>query len=440
MEPEIPQFDQPRRIALLLADFRAGGVQTSFLAIANELIRRGHEVDLVVGEGGGPLVPRVPNAAEVFELERAAVTTTAVWLLRADPAALMPFRLPRQAIKRYRQLPSFVRYLRTRRPNAVVAAEPRQNLMAIWANRLCPGAGQVVVTEHGGLHDVKTRGQALAKGFTPVLLGRAYSQATAVVAVSAGLAEDLAARFRVPRDRTVVIYNPVVDDRLLALSQEPVDHPWFQAGEPPVVLGVGRVHRQKDFATLIRAFAQVIRRRPARLVILGTIARSGSKSNYFDSLQRLAAELEVEADVAFMDFVDNPYRFMRAASVFVLSSAWEGFGNVLVEALACGCPVVSTDCRDGPDEILDGGRYGPLVPVGDDTALAAAIERSLDQPMARDLLQARGARLHGRARRRWLPRDPRRSKSFVERLPRGRGHVIIPIRPPNSAAPKARKS
>jgi glycosyltransferase involved in cell wall biosynthesis len=160
---------------------------------------------------------------------------------------------------------------------------------------------------------------------------------------------------------------------LFEQAKQPVSHPWFEQNRLPVILAVGRLTKAKDYPTLFRAFSLVRQVRPAKLLILG---EGEERSN----LERLAIELGIQNDVSMPGFVDNPFAFMAKASVFVLSSAWEGFGNVLVEALACGCPVVATDCRSGPREILDNGRYGRLVPVGDHEALAKAILETLDNP------------------------------------------------------------
>ena len=183
------------------------------------------------------------------------------------------------------------------------------------------------------------------------------------------------------------IYNPVVTAELVSQSRAPLDHPWLQLGAPPVILGVGRLHEQKDFPTLLRAFARVRAKREARLIILG----EAKHAEYRTELTTLAAQLGIANDVMFPGFVDNPFAYMAHAAVFVLSSAWEGLPTVLIEALACGCPVVSTDCPSGPAEILENGKYGPLVPVGDDVALADAICSVLNTPPNRDWLRARGA-------------------------------------------------
>ena len=167
-----------------------------------------------------------------------------------------------------------------------------------------------------------------------------------------------------------VIYNPTITPELSQKSQESVDHPWFAPGEPPVVLGVGRLEQQKDFPTLIHAFAKVRQMQTAKLVILG----SGREEK---KLLSLVNELDLSEDVAMLGFVENPYAYMAKSAIFVLSSVWEGFGNVVAEALAAGAPVVSTNCPSGPAEILDNGKYGELVSVGDSQAMAEAILRVL---------------------------------------------------------------
>jgi glycosyltransferase involved in cell wall biosynthesis len=174
----------------------------------------------------------------------------------------------------------------------------------------------------------------------------------------------------IPIQKVHVIYNPVVSPELYEKADAPLEHPWFRSNQPPVILGVGRHRPQKGFDTLLRAFARVRQETPARLVILG---EGPERPN----LERLASELGVAADVDMPGFDPNPFRYMRRAGVFVLSSRYEGLPNVLIQALACGCPVVSTDCPSGPSEILDGGRYGALVPVDDVEAMAGAIVRAL---------------------------------------------------------------
>jgi glycosyltransferase involved in cell wall biosynthesis len=220
--------------------------------------------------------------------------------------------------------------------------------------------------------------------FLPPLLARTYPWAEAIIAVSTGVADDLSTLAEIPRERILTIYNPVVTPDLEEKSRALCDHPWFAPGSPPVLLAVGRFTGQKDLPTLLRAFARVRRMRPVRLLLLG----EGEERTKLEALVR---ELGVAADVALPGFVLNPFPYMARAAVLVLSSLHEGLAMVVIEALACGCPVVSTDCPSGPAEILEGGRYGALVPVGDVEAMAKAIHAALDGTHDPELLKTRAA-------------------------------------------------
>jgi glycosyltransferase involved in cell wall biosynthesis len=232
--------------------------------------------------------------------------------------------------------------------------------------------GFKVVTNEQTTPSLSIRSQPAA-GTVLKMMRRLYPKADRIVAISQGVADDLISLLNLPHEKVTVIHNPVITPELFEQAKQPVSHPWFEQNRLLVILAVGRLTKAKDYPTLFRAFSLVRQVRPAKLLILG---EGEERAN----LERLAIELGIQNDVSMPGFVDNPFAFMAKASVFVLSSAWEGFGNVLVEALACGCPVVATDCRSGPREILDNGRYGRLVPVGDHEALAKAILETLDNP------------------------------------------------------------
>ena len=287
------------------------------------------------------------------------------------------------------QLPGLVRYLRRERPAGLVSGMTHLNLEAVWARRLAREPRRLVLTERVHLSTALSDASAWRRRYLPGLVGRTYPFADAVVAVSDGVADDLATLAGLPRGRVRTVYNPVVRPEIRRLAAEPAPHRWLSDGGPPVVLGAGRLTEQKDFPTLVSAFAKARRQRPLRLVILGEAQRADADRTARAELRGLAERLGVGAEVELPGFVANPYAWMARASLFALSSAWEGFGNVLVEAMACGCPVVSTDCPSGPAEILGGGRYGPLVPVRDPDALAAAMLRTLAAPPETAELAAR---------------------------------------------------
>ena len=349
---------RPGHIALFMDSMPAGAIQRMALNLAAAFAARGHRVDLVAARLDAPIPEPLPAAVRIVDL-------------RARSA-----RLPWLARKRRRWVPASApelsRYLRRERPSVIFAGGSYPNLAALLARRLAGVETRVVLSEQNPL-SWSCRNAGRRKLLLPALARRYYPAADEIVACSQGVADDLADFARLPRERITTIHNPVLTGALLAAAKEPLAHPWFAAGAPPVILGVGRLAVQKDFATLLRAFASVRTRRPVRLLLLGEGAERAA-------LEALARRLGVAADVALPGFASNPLAYMARAGVFALSSIYEGFGNVLVEALACGRAIVSTDCPGGPREILDDGRYGQLVPVGDDVAMAAALERALDEP------------------------------------------------------------
>lgn len=357
------------RIAIFVSSWPRGAIQRLMLNLADEFAAAGHHVDLLAPRGSAPAEGLPANVRLV---------------------ALAPRLAALPGIGRHKRwfvplaLPALVRYLRHNRPAALLTGGEWPNVVALAARRLTDSPTRVVVSEH--IHvGASTVGAAQRKRrrLLPRLMGCLYPRADAVVAVSEGVRQDLLARFPLPAAQVHTIYNPVITPTLLAAREAPLDDPWFAPGAPPVLLNVAQLRVQKDQATLLRAFAQVRRQRPVRLLFLG-------EGNQRGPLETLARELGIAADVRLPGFVTNPLAYMRRARLFVLSSAWEGLPTVLIEALACGCPVVSTDCPSGPAEILDHGRYGRLVPVGDAHVLAAAIVSVLDAPVDCAELEQRG--------------------------------------------------
>jgi len=335
-----------QKIALFLPSLRGGGAERMMTNLARGLSEQGLKVDLVLAKAEGPYLSQVPPEVRVVDLHSDRVL---------------------------RSLPELVRYIRRERPEAILSALDHANVVTIWARKLSRVRCRVVVSVCSTLsraiaHDADLRGRLI-----PNLIGIFYPWADEVVTVSSGVADDLAKTTGLQRERIQVIYNPVVTPDLIEKAKESLENPWFAPGEPPVILSVGRLTKAKDHPTLIRAFARVRREHSARLMILG-------EGEDRPKLEALIRELDLEEDVSLPGFVDNPYAYMARASVFVLSSAWEGLPSVLIEAMAVGTPVVSTDCPSGPAEILEGGQWGRLVPVGDVEEMAAAIIATLNDP------------------------------------------------------------
>jgi len=391
MAAEASTREHTRRIAIVMHGFSGGGMESSMLRLAEGFLGRGLAVDFVVAEAAGELRHGVPAGARVIELAKVAVLRARPYGLIADRPAWPLLLLPKSRMGMLkplvRRLPSLVRYLRRARPDAVLAAEPRYNVIVQWGRKLSGSASRVVISERIQVSQHAASGNPWGEPRLRPLLRRAYLAVDGIVAVSDGVADDLTRHAAIARERITTVYNPVVGPDLLVKAQEPLDDPWFAAGAPPVILAAGRLDPQKDFTTLIRAFATLRAKRPARLVILGAVSRLNP--GHAEELSALAETLGVGDDVAMPGFADNPFAFMARAAVFVLSSRYEGLPGALIQALACGCPVVSTDCPSGPSEILEHGRFGPLVPVCDDASLAQAIEAVLDHPPPVETLQAR---------------------------------------------------
>lgn len=347
----------PARIALFFPSLQYGGVQRFMLNLAQGLQAQHHPVDFVLVQAAGPMLKQVPPGARVIDLGAASAA---------------------------RAIPALARYLKNEKPGALLAAQTHINVAAVIARRLAGAPTRIVVSERSNLSAAVQNSDKAADRLRPLMVKLFYPLADGITANSAELAADLAKRTGISPAKIRVIYNPVDAGRIQEQARGAVSHPWLAAGQPPVLAAVGRLVAQKDFATLLRAFARARAQREMRLLVLGEGAERGR-------LEALARELGIAGDTAMPGAVENPFAWVARAAVFVLSSCCEGFPNVLLEALACGAPVVSTACPSGPSEILEGGRYGKLAPVGDAAALAEAILTTLDDPLPAATLRARAA-------------------------------------------------
>lgn len=348
---------RPAGVAIFFAA-KGGGVQKGQVFLANALAARGLDVTCVVPEAEGPFLEHLSPDLHVVELGT---------------------RHPIPLVRR------FARYLQQHRPAAVLASQQHIILAAVWARRLAGVATFLIITQHNTLSELcRASRRPTMRYLMPIMAQLFFRRADLVCAISHGVADDLAAVTGIPASDIRVIYEPTVAPDLPARAALASGHPWLDAKDRPVVIGVGNLIPIKDFTTLVRAFARLRETRPAHLVILG----EGPERR---KLEQLAARLGIAADVDLPGFTANPYAFMARADVFALSSRVEGLSIALIEALACGCPAVSTDCPHGPAEVLDHGRYGRLVPVGDDAALAAAIEATLRAPPDPAALRQRAA-------------------------------------------------
>jgi len=383
-------------IAILINSLVEGGAERAAVNLAHGFIDQDFKVDLILFRKEGVYFDLLPKNVRIIDLNINLFNTTyhsrlyrifrcifyrELRSLHLD--FLLKFDKLKKKIRSYigqkskgleKWNPFILRladYLKKTQPKALLAIMINPNLVAIKAKQLVRDPLRLVLCEQSipSLYLQKHPRGDFMKG----CIKKFYPEADIIVAISQGIAEDLVENFGLPPERVRVIYNPVMVSEVQKMAAEEVDHPWFKPDQPPVILGVGRLVPPKDFTTLLRAFSLVRQVRPARLVILG-------EGEERPKLERIAYQLGIQNDVLMPGFVKNPFAFMARSTVFVLSSAYEGFGNVIVEALLCGCPVVSTDCSSGPREILEGGRYGRLVPVGDVEGLAKAILETLENP------------------------------------------------------------
>ena len=333
-----------KRIAIFLHGLYEGGAERTILNLAEGMASYGYSVDLVLAKAAGPFLSQIPDGIRMIDLKSSRVLFS---------------------------LQALTRYIRKELPDAMLSAIDYTNIIALLAQRIVNKPNNLVVVEQNTLSQRKTQLPYLYRKLLPTLIRLFYPWAGCIVAVSRGVADDLAITTGLRRDDIRIINNPIITQALRKKSQEILIHPWFEPGQPPVLISVGRLSEQKDFPNLIRAFAKVRENRVARLMILG-------EGEDRPILEKLAKELGISDEVSMPGFVENPYPYMSNASVYVLSSKWEGLPTVLVEALYCGIPIVSTDCPSGPREILQEGLFGQLVPVGNAEILGLAIQDALD--------------------------------------------------------------
>ncbi|MBW4540947.1 MAG: glycosyltransferase [Myxacorys chilensis ATA2-1-KO14] len=347
-------------ISIFLPNLDGGGAERAMLHLAQGFAERGIKTDLVLAEAEGDYLGLVPSSVRIVDLK-----------------STFPVVVSKTVALR--------RYLQHEKPTIIFSALDIIS-SALWAKkwaRQVTVPTKVVMCVQTHLSGQFQHDQHYVAAYIRACLVRwLYPKSDGLVAASWGTAKDLAHITALPLDRIQVIYNPVVTPDVIRKSQEPLDHPWFLPEEPPVVLGVGRLVGQKDFFTLIRAFQQVRQQRRARLMILG-------EGEDRPRLETLIRELKLEQDVALFGFVENPYVYMANSAVFVLSSCYEGFGNVVAEAMAVGTPIVATDCPSGPAEILENGEYGKLVSIADPDSMATAILETLAHPVNSEVLKAR---------------------------------------------------
>jgi glycosyltransferase involved in cell wall biosynthesis len=345
-------------LAIYLPTLHGGGAEKMLLHVAGELENRGFDVDLIIGEKTGELLSHIPDNVQLVDLDAGRIANT-----------LLPLTL----------------YLRREKPDRLLSTINTANVVAILASKLSMSpTGTVIRMPNTEFKKTPPHRNNLMKNIEAKLIKWTYPHAGKIIAISKGSKQaTLGAIPKVSETDVRVIYNPVLRGGFEEKMREEISESWYPDATE-VILGVGRLVDQKDFSTLLRAFAELEGNRKRSLVILG-------KGPNREHLSTLASELGILSDVYLPGFVDNPFKFMRHARLFALTSRFEPFGNVLVETMACGTPVVSTDCPFGPSEILEEGKHGILVPLESPRDMAKAIEWTLNHPVPPDQLKRRAS-------------------------------------------------
>lgn len=339
---------QPRkRIALLAANLNGGGAERSLVNLGIGLTELGHEVEFVLFQKEGPYLSLVPPSAKIVDLQ----------------------------IHHAREsLPKLIRYFRANRPDAIFSILDHVNVVAVMGQMISRVPTRVCVSIRSTLSR-ESAAMGRKKKIEMWLASKLYPKAHKVIAVSEGVANDTAQFLRISPDHIEVLYNPVITPDFLETFRQLPDHPWLLKKELPVVIGVGRLTLAKDFDVLIEAFSEVIKVIPSRLIIFG-------EGEDRAKLEALIKSKGIEGSISLPGFTLNPYAAMSACDVFVLSSQFEGLPGALIQAMACGAILVSTDCKSGPREILEDGKWGRLVPVGNVGKLSEAIVAALEDAIA----------------------------------------------------------
>ncbi|BCR05797.1 glycosyl transferase [Desulfuromonas versatilis] len=332
------------KISIFLPSLYGGGAERVMVNLANGLIELGYQVDVVLAKKDGKFFNLLNSKIEIIDL-------------RSKRTFLCLFGL--------------IKYLKKDKPTALISGLDHANIICILAQKISRAGCRSIITLHANFqptYDDETINNIVKikqKAFD-CFIGLIFPFANNIIAVSEGVKEFYQNKYKLPKNKMKVIYNPVIDNSLKEKAKEPLDHPWFSQEHTPIILCVGRLSAQKNFKDAIYAFCEVRKHIKAKLVFLG----EGEERL---SLEEIIGKCGYKEDIEMLGFVSNPYKYLSRSSVFLLSSLFEGLPTVIIEALSLGIPVVSTDCPSGPSEIIGQNKYCRIVPVGDIHGLANGI-------------------------------------------------------------------
>jgi glycosyltransferase involved in cell wall biosynthesis len=340
-----------KKICLFVSSLRGGGAERVAVNLANEFVTKGYQVDILTVKKEGVYLSDISKEVRVFE----------------------PYSPSSRFLRTFLMLPALIYYIKTNRPSMVISSLPRNNIIILIAQFfISKKSTKVVVSEHSNMTASFKKRNTYTDKLLLFFVKRLYSRAYRVIAVSNGIANDLISNYGVPESKVAVIHNPVDVLFIKEQSSSAID-PNVMDRKYDNIISLGRLTEAKNYPLLIKSFAKVYENnRNARLTIFG-------EGELRRQLEQEIEKLGLVGLVKLPGFYKNPFAYIANAKVFVLSSDWEGFGNVLVEAVVCGTPVISTDCPSGPDEILRSGKYGILVKPGSQVELSAAICEVINQ-------------------------------------------------------------
>ena len=319
-----------KKLAIFIPSLSGGGAERAMIAVANGLAES-HLVDLVVSDAKGAYKDEVSKNVNIIDFKSSRLLYSLLKLRN---------------------------YIVTQRPTTLLSVLTTANILSICSRFLSRSKCRLILSERASISAALSDNSSWQAKLLPFLIQKLYNYSDMIVSVSEGISKELISNFGINSEKSIVIHNPVVNDFLIKKSNEPLENIYFDHKNIPMVLGVGRLTSQKNFSLLIKSFAIVREKIEAKLVILG-------EGPLREELKQLSKDLRIEKDVHLPGFVDNPFAWMKNSKVFVLSSNYEGLPNALIQAMACGTQVISTNCPTGPDEILEGGKWGGLVDVGD---------------------------------------------------------------------------
>ena len=362
----------PKHITFFIGTLAAGGAERVILNLTREFIRHDIKIDLLITKFKGPLVTLIPDGVNVIELEKSSRINVikAAFRLPLSSWFIAIVWLFSDGPKVIRRLPALIKYLNVSSPEVVLSTLDAVNISILWARYLSNSKSRFIVRQaifHS--QQVNHSESIFERKLLTRLVKKWYPTADKIISVSNEMAKDLREFCHLPIAKIKTIYNPVDIETILARQNEALENLPALPPDSLILIAVGRLCRQKNYPALFQAINILKSDREVTLIVLG-------EGPDRPLLEKLIEDLQLNNTVHLLGHVENPYKYMAWADVFVLASLWEGLPNVMIEALACGCRVVSTDCPSGPREILQQGKYGKLAPVNDVAALANAIDES----------------------------------------------------------------